>query len=101
MELTREYFRASIFYDAVRELIMQDRRVTHREKEPSSGISPTSRHSILHEHLAVKKFCSRWIPHNLTIAQKRLVPIGVKKCWKNTIVMLQKMFMRSSQMTNH
>ena len=37
-------------------------------------------YSILHEHLAVKKICSRWISQNLTIAQ--FVPFGVKKCWK-------------------
>ena len=34
------------------------------------GISGTSTHSILNEHLTVKKICSRWIPHNLSIAQK-------------------------------
>lgn len=57
--------------DAVRELIMQDRHVTYREIEACLGISSTRIHSILHEHLAVKKICSRWIPHNLTIAQKK------------------------------
>jgi len=57
--------------DAVRELIMQDRHVTYREIEASLGISPTSIHSILHKHLTVKKVCCRWIPHNLTIAQKK------------------------------
>lgn len=57
--------------DAVRELIMQDRHVTYREIEASLGISSTSIHSILHGHLAVKKVCSRWIPHNLTVAQKK------------------------------
>lgn len=56
--------------DAVRELVMEDRHVTYREIAASLGISMTSIHSILHEHLAVKKVCSRWIPHNLTIAQK-------------------------------
>ena len=35
-------------------------------------ISYTSMHSVLHEHLAVKKICSRWIPHNLTIAQTKV-----------------------------
>ena len=59
--------------DAVRELIMQDRHVTYREIEASLGISGTSIHSILHQHLTVKKISSRWIPHNLSIAQKRLV----------------------------
>lgn len=57
--------------DAVRQLIIQDRHVTYREIEASLAISGTSIHSILHEHLVVKKICSRWIPHKLTIAQKR------------------------------
>ena len=47
--------------DAVRELILQDRHVTYREIEVTLNISGTSIHSILHEHLAVKKICSRWI----------------------------------------
>ena len=54
--------------DAVRELRMQDHHVTYREIVASLGISSTSIHSILDEHLAVKR--DRWIPHNLTIAQK-------------------------------
>lgn len=56
--------------DAVRELIKQDRHMTYREIEASLFISMTSIYAILHEHLAVKKICSRWIPHNLTVAQK-------------------------------
>ena len=47
-------------------------------EEASLGISATSIHSILHEHLAVKKICFRWLPHNLTNAQKRLVLIGLR-----------------------
>ena len=58
--------------DAVRELIMEDRQVTCREIKASVGISFTSVRSILHEHLAVKKISSRWLPHNLTIAQKEV-----------------------------
>ncbi|CAK9815952.1 Histone-lysine N-methyltransferase SETMAR [Anthophora plagiata] len=57
--------------DAVRELVMQDRHLTYREIEASLGITMTSIHKILHEHLAMKKICSRWIPHNLTNSQKR------------------------------
>ena len=45
--------------DAVRQLIFQD-----------LGISGTSIHSILYEHLTVKKMYLRWITHNLSIAQK-------------------------------
>lgn len=57
--------------DAVCEAIKQDRHVTYREIEASLGISMTSINKILHEHLSVKKLCSRWIPHNLTIVQKQ------------------------------
>ena len=57
--------------DAVRQLILQDRHVTYRGIETTLGISGgTSIHSILHEYLCVKKICSRWIQHNLSIAQK-------------------------------
>ena len=56
MELTREHFR---FIAAVRQLILQDRHVTNREIETTLGISGTSIHSILHEHLTVKKNCWR------------------------------------------
>ena len=57
--------------DAVRQLILQDRHVTYREVETTLEISGTSIHSILHEHLTVKKICSHWIPHDLSIAQKK------------------------------
>lgn len=56
--------------DAVRKMIEEDRHVTYREIEATLGISKTAIQSILQEHLAVKKICSRWIPHNLTEAQK-------------------------------
>ncbi|EFN60885.1 Histone-lysine N-methyltransferase SETMAR, partial [Camponotus floridanus] len=57
--------------DAVRELIMQDRHVTYREIQASLGVGMNCIQMILHEHLAVKKICSRWIPHNLTTTQKK------------------------------
>ena len=57
--------------DAVRQLILQDRHVTYCEIKTSLGSSGTNIHSILHEHLTGKKICSRWIPHNLSIAQKK------------------------------
>ena len=44
--------------------------VIYREIETTLGISGTSIHSIMHEHLTVKKIGSPWIPHNLSIAQK-------------------------------
>ena len=57
--------------DAVRQLILPDRHVIYREIETTLGISGTSLHSILHERLTVKKICSCWIPHNLSIAEKK------------------------------
>ena len=42
--------------DAARELIIQDCHVTYRDIETSLGISSTSIHLILHEHLVVKRF---------------------------------------------
>ena len=41
--------------NSVRQLIFQDHHVTYREIETTFGISGTSKHSILHEHLTVKK----------------------------------------------
>ena len=54
---------------AVRQLILEDHHVTYHEIEATLGISGTSIHSILHEHLTVKKIYSRWIPHNLSITR--------------------------------
>ena len=42
--------------NAVRQLILQNRHVTYREIETTLGISGTSIHSILHEHLTQKIF---------------------------------------------
>ena len=53
------------------QLILQDRHVTYREIDITLGVSRTSIHTILHEHLTVKKIILRWIPHNLSIAQRK------------------------------
>lgn len=57
--------------DAVRNMIETDRHVTYHEIQASLGIGASQVHSILHEHLGVRKLCARWIPHNLTVAQKK------------------------------
>ena len=57
--------------DAVRQLILQDCHVSSCEIETTLGISGTSIHSILHEHLTIKKISSRWTTQNLSIAQKK------------------------------
>ena len=59
--------------DVVLQLILQDRHLAYRQIETTLGISRTSIHSILHEHLTVKKIFSRWIPHNLSIAQSKTI----------------------------
>ena len=56
--------------NAVQKLIIQDRHVAYCEIEATLGISFTNIYKILHEHLAMKKICSRWIPHNLKKAQE-------------------------------
>ena len=52
--------------NTVQKLIIQDRHVTYCEIETTLGISSTSIYKMMYENLAVKKICSRWIPHNLT-----------------------------------
>ena len=66
--------------DAVRQLILQDCHVTYREIETTLGI-----HSVLLEHLTVKKFVSVGFHTICESLIKRLVSIGRKKCSKNTI----------------
>lgn len=68
--------------DAVQRLIMEDRHVTYCEIASTLGISMRSINTILHEHLAVTKLCSRWIPHNLTSAQKEARVDWCKKMLK-------------------
>ena len=56
--------------DAVHQLNLQYRHVSYREIEKTLDISGTSIHSTLHEPLIDKQICSRWIPHNMSIAQR-------------------------------
>ncbi|CAH1965519.1 unnamed protein product [Acanthoscelides obtectus] len=56
--------------DAVRKLIIEDRRVSYREIEASLKNSKTSIQTILHEELGVRKLVSSWIPHLSTEEQK-------------------------------
>lgn len=56
--------------EAVRNLILLDRHVTYREIASTLGIGMTAISKILHEHLGVRKICSRWVPHNLSSEQK-------------------------------
>ena len=58
--------------DAVRQLTLQDRHVTYREIESTLGISGTSMHSILYEHLIVKKIFVRIGSHTICQSLKKL-----------------------------
>ena len=84
--------------DVVCQLILEDHHVTYRDIETTFGIIATSIHSILYEHLTVKKkFCLNWIPHNLSI---NLMSIGRKKYFKNTIAVLRNTSVTSRQVMN-
>jgi len=52
-------------------MIKRDRHITCRNIQISLGINMKAIYTILHDHLSVHKLCSRWIPHNLTKAQKQ------------------------------
>ncbi|GBP28425.1 Putative uncharacterized protein FLJ37770 [Eumeta japonica] len=56
--------------DAVRCMIKTNRHVTYDKVQALLGIGISQRQSILHKHLAMKKLCPWWIPHNLTETQK-------------------------------
>ncbi|GBP82129.1 hypothetical protein EVAR_62182_1 [Eumeta japonica] len=54
----------------VRLIIEIDKGMTHQQNWTSLGIGVNQVHKVFHEYLAVRKLCTRWIPNNLTDAQK-------------------------------
>ncbi|RVE43011.1 hypothetical protein evm_012323 [Chilo suppressalis] len=56
---------------AVKKKIQENRRITYEEIQHTLHIGSASVHKILHEHLCVRRIVSRWVPHNLTEAQKQ------------------------------
>ena len=86
--------------DAVSQLMLQDHHVTYRETEITLGISGTSIHQILYEHLTVKKFYGVGSHTICQSLKKRLVSIGLKKCSKNRIAVLRNTSMTSWQVMN-
>ena len=56
---------------AVERMIKEDARITCREIQATLGIGSSTVNKILHEHLDVRKRCSRWVPHALNEDQKR------------------------------
>lgn len=57
--------------DRVRVLVQEDPHVTIAVLSQEVGVSEGSVHSILHNHLRLRKICARWVPHLLTDDQKR------------------------------
>lgn len=55
----------------VKELLDSDRRYTCEEIALHVGISIGSAHSILTQHLKMRKIAARWVPHFLTNAQMK------------------------------
>ncbi|CAK9818971.1 Protein GVQW3, partial [Anthophora quadrimaculata] len=56
----------------VHDMVLDDRRVKVREIAEAIGISNERIGNILHEELHMKMLCVRWVPHLLTIDQKRI-----------------------------
>ncbi|GLG99328.1 Mariner Mos1 transposase [Gryllus bimaculatus] len=54
---------------AVRKMLDEDRRVTYKRIENTLYLNAPAIHSILHDHLQVKKLCCLWVPHTLTEEQ--------------------------------
>ncbi|XP_065294868.1 protein GVQW3-like [Dermacentor albipictus] len=56
----------------VNAVVMRDRRVTMREIAEEVGIGTFSAHSIMTEHLAMKRVAAKFVPKLLTVEQKQL-----------------------------
>lgn len=55
--------------EKVKDLIAENRQITYRQIEETLAISAPSVHTILHEHLKVRKICTQWVPQSLTEEQ--------------------------------
>ena len=56
----------------VHDIVLDDRRVKVKEIADVLGISKERVGYILHKELNMRKLCARWVPHLLTIDQKRI-----------------------------
>lgn len=55
----------------VHKIVLADRKSKLREIAEEVKISEGSVFSILHEHLSMRKLCSKWVPRLLTVDQKQ------------------------------
>ena len=58
-------------FATVKTLTEEDARYTVQEIEKLSGIHSSSVLKILRERLGLRKICTRWVPHLLTVKQKQ------------------------------
>ncbi|GFR94660.1 translational activator GCN1-like, partial [Elysia marginata] len=56
---------------SIKKDIDEDPHISVRELSNTNGLSYGTVHTIITEHLRMKKVCARWIPHLLTEDQKR------------------------------
>lgn len=54
----------------VHKIVLENRKVKLREIADTLKISEDSVHTILHEHLSMRKMFSKWVPRLLTVEQK-------------------------------
>ena len=52
-------------------MVLADRKLKSREIADTLKISEGSVFTILHEHLNMRKLCSKWVPHLLKVDQKQ------------------------------
>jgi histone-lysine N-methyltransferase SETMAR len=71
----------------IQELLLEDARYTVRELAKLTGVSSSTVHFILKKQLKVRKITARWIPHLLTVEQKR----SRVQCARKILKMAQKM----------
>lgn len=67
----------------------KDRHVTVWTIQATLGIAIKEINSIMHDHLNARRLCFRFILHNLSIIQRRIVSTGAK-------LFILKCFVRSS-----
>jgi len=59
------------FIDQIRELILEDRRISAKSTAEELGISRERVGSIIHEYLDMRKLSAKWVPKCLNADQKR------------------------------
>lgn len=64
----------------IHDIVLADRRVKLREIAEMTGISMERVGNILHQELGMRKLSARWVPHLLTVDQKRKRVVTSQLC---------------------